>query len=557
MVERDLRSEILNTLLTSPHRNLAGLQSMHLTLMAQDPRFYVHLASWYADQGVVRDHKEMFVAMLCTSRNEVHREVGLALLRRLPPYEVARVVDFVKGRLLRRCRPLSRKAGYSRPVARPTLINASLFGRARSALKLFVRQDTGGHQIPSRGDEAGNRVHEEATEPTGLFKNVPRSMRTEIKRYLQQREAEDHVFDRTTLTARQALKRLYAGLHIRPSSRAQAVLFDNDPPRDSLSFIVKQIAKMESPAEQARAIVEHRIPYRVASSVLKLMSPMTLAALVEVMSPQEVINNIQSLKRRGAFSNPEFCALIDVKLASAKKDARVSAYKAKVALQASGARGKLASALDSVTEAKLKDAGSITRDTALLIDKSGSMQRSIEVGKQLGAMISSICEADLFAYAFDTVAYLIESASPHLFNWERAMADLHAGGSTSCGISLELMCHKGQKVEQIVIVTDENENHPPFFKDSYQAYEKMFGIRPAVIIVKIGQASDRLEKVCFELGVAPNLFEFRGDYYSLPNLIPMLTYPSLADMVMEILDYPLPKRDHDSTIYVDQVEVNC
>ena len=41
---------------------------------------------------------------------------------------------------------------------------------------------------------------------------------------------------------------------------------------------------------------------------------------------------------------------------------------------------------------------------------------------------------------------------------------------------------------------------------------------------------------------APQVFEFRGDYYALPNVIPMLTYPSMGDMVMEILDYPLPKR---------------
>jgi hypothetical protein len=42
--------------------------------------------------------------------------------------------------------------------------------------------------------------------------------------------------------------------------------------------------------------------------------------------------------------------------------------------------------------------------------------------------------------------------------------------------------------------------------------------------------------------VTPNVFEFRGDYYALPNVIPLLTYPSLMEMVMEVLDYPLPKR---------------
>ena len=64
------------------------------------------------------------------------------------------------------------------------------------------------------------------------------------------------------------MKRLYAGLHIRQSDRAQAILFDNDPPADSLPFKVKQIAKASTPAEQARAIAQYQIPYRVASPSL-------------------------------------------------------------------------------------------------------------------------------------------------------------------------------------------------------------------------------------------------------------------------------------------------
>src|SRR6516162_1771536 len=96
--EQDLRLNILNTLLTTPHRQLAQIWPVHADLVEQDPRFYVRLAAWYHDHGDVRDHKEMFVITLCLSTFEGHRDVALALLRQLPPYEVARVVDFVHGR---------------------------------------------------------------------------------------------------------------------------------------------------------------------------------------------------------------------------------------------------------------------------------------------------------------------------------------------------------------------------------------------------------------------------------------------------------------------------
>src|SRR6476469_11283400 len=96
--EQDVRLRLLNTLLTTPHRKLEEIWPVHQDMVTKDPRFYVRLAAWYADHGDVRDHKEMFVVTLVTSDFPGHREVGLAMLRDLPPYQVARVVDFVHGR---------------------------------------------------------------------------------------------------------------------------------------------------------------------------------------------------------------------------------------------------------------------------------------------------------------------------------------------------------------------------------------------------------------------------------------------------------------------------
>jgi hypothetical protein len=269
---------------------------------------------------------------------------------------------------------------------------------------------------------------------------------------------------------------------------------------------------------------------------------MVLAALVNAMSPQEVINNVASLKERGAMDNPDIKALIDAKLGAAKKDKRVSAYKAKVALEAADATGELAEQLEEITETQVKSKGSIKRPTALMIDKSGSMHQAIEVGRQLGAMISAICESDLFAYAFDTAAYPIKVKGTSLVDWEKALAGINANGGTSCGVALEWMRKKGERVEQIIMVTDEGENTAPLFKDAYTAYAEALKVRPDVVFVKVGGASAHLEKVCNDLGVTVRPFEFKGDYYALTNLIPLLTRPSMVDLLMEIMDYPLPER---------------
>jgi uncharacterized protein with von Willebrand factor type A (vWA) domain len=255
-----------------------------------------------------------------------------------------------------------------------------------------------------------------------------------------------------------------------------------------------------------------------------------------------LINNLSSLKRRGAFENQDLKKLIDAKLKAAQNAPRVSAYKAKVAAQAAEADEELADALDQVTASQVRQAGRIRRPTALLIDKSGSMTAAIEVGKRLGAMISAVSDAELVAYAFDTAAYRLQPKGTALADWEKALAGITAGGYTSCGVSLKQMARKKQRVEQIVMITDEGENTAPLFKEAYQKYAETAGIRPAVIFVKIGQASNKLEEVCAELGVAPNVAEFRGDYYALPNLIPLLAAPSLGELVMQILEYPLPRR---------------
>ena len=55
--EHDVRVQILNSFLTTPHRKLAELAPLHTSALERDPLFYGHLAPWYFEKGEVRDHK--------------------------------------------------------------------------------------------------------------------------------------------------------------------------------------------------------------------------------------------------------------------------------------------------------------------------------------------------------------------------------------------------------------------------------------------------------------------------------------------------------------------
>jgi hypothetical protein len=472
--ERDLRLDILNSLLTTPHRQLEQVAQVHEEMVQRDPIFYGHLAVWYQHQGDVRDHKEVFIGNLLTSSLTEHRDAGFVLLQEFPPYQVARIVDFMKQ-----------------------------------------QRD-----------------------------KLPRSARTAVRRYLKEREKNPMFFDRAALRARKAMKHLYASLHIKPSDRADAVLFKDKPPEDSLAFALKLLAHASSPLEQAQLIVEHKIPYTVAVGAIKQMTPTVLVALINSMSPQEVINNLKSLQTRGAMENAQVKALIDEKLQQAQGDVRVSALKARVATDAAELDTETAARLERVMDEQVKKRGKITKPTALMIDKSASMQSAIEVGKRIATLISGITEADLFVYAFDTMPYPVKASGSQMSDWERAFQHLQAGGATSIGCGLEAMRLRKQLVEQIILVTDEGENAAPYFAETYDAYKRDRQVEPSILIVKVGYADDTLERQLQQRQVQVDTFTFAGDYYSLPNLIPLLSRPSRLELLMEILETPLPVRDN-------------
>jgi hypothetical protein len=224
---------------------------------------------------------------------------------------------------------------------------------------------------------------------------LPRSARTAVQRYLKVRESNPALFDRAALRGRKAMKHLYASLHIKPNERANAILFRDQPPVGSLAEVLKQLAKAESAAEQARLIVEFKLPYAIAIGAIKQLTPTVLVALINSMTPQEVINNLKSLKARGAMDHPQVKALIDA---------------------------------------------------------------------------------------------------------------------------------------------------APYFGEVYKTYCQELAVMPNVVIVRVGGYCNWLESQLKGQQAPVETFTFVGDYYSLPNLVPLLTHPSRLDLLMEILDTPLPVR---------------
>ncbi len=484
--EQDFRLAVLNSLLRTPHRNVTPFVPLFSRLQEKDPLFFSRLASWYFDNGTVHDLKQLFIALLCISNfDETDREAGLAMLQKLPPFQVERVLRMLKG--------------------------------YRSGETYMV----------------------------GIAKSIPRSFRTAIEQYLRERESDERSFDSAVLHARKSMKALYATFRIKPGPYAQKILFDETPPDGSKAAVLKEIAKAEHPTDQARLIVENKIPYRIAVSLIKQMTPAVLVSIVNSMTPQEVINNLASLKRRGALDDPDLRKLIEGKLEAGKTDKRVSALKTREALKVAAVDGDLAKMVEDVGNQQIKAKGRIKRSTALLVDKSGSMTQAIEVGKLIASMVAPICEAGLYVYAFDSMSYDIKAKGNTLADWERAFKGIAAAGNTSCGVCIEVMRKRKEKVDQIVIVTDQGDNAQPLMHDAIKKYaeDPNIGAMPSVIIVHIGNPSNFVEKNLTAVGCEVDVYSFSGDYYSLPALVPMLARGTKLDLLMEIMARELPVRE--------------
>ena len=475
--ERDVRLEVLNSFLTTPHRKLSELAPLHSAALERDPLFYSRLALWYFDTGEVRDHKVLFVAHLLTSEYPEFRDAGWVLLQGMAPHEVARVLDHAK----------------------------CVIGRA------------------------------------------PRVLKSAIAHYLRVREQHPKQFDGASVRARRHLKHLYSSLRIRPDSRAQAILFDESPPADSLPGALRRLAASESAEEQARLLLAHPIPYPVAVGVLRQLTPAVLVALIASMTPQELINNLGSLRRRGAFANPDVKALIEEKIQAAPADRRVSTLKAKRAIASAVVDAETERLLTAATDQRVAAMAVITRPTALFVDKSGSMTEAIEVAKQLAALISAVMAAEFRVYAFDTAAFELRAETapdrrPALSDWERTFRFVKANGGTSIGAPLAKLCKDRVYVEQLILVTDEGENTPPLFRDALTSYRAELGVMPSVVIVDVGAVAHGFSQDLIRHGVNVTRYEFKGDYYSLPNILPLLAMPSHSDLVDLIMERELPRR---------------
>ena len=500
------RSQLIVELTRSPYGDLESYLPVGLRYAEQDPDFFAHLVSWNHAKGSVRDAKVALPVIALDVAERLTDDV--AAWRVLTDNALAHLADL-------RPRQLVQALAFTREAK--TMVN-------RRLLRRFVT------------------------------------------RYLRDLETDWRTWERTALQHREALRTLYAQWHIAPGgtkgSRYDETLLRSAAVTGKFAA-VRTLAHLPA-NEIADVMRRHQIPFLIARGALgaRAKEPYIALALLQAMSPVEVVNNTRALERLGVRLVPELRAAFEQALERAgtskkTKHSTLKATRAAEALEASG-ETQLAGKLRALQERQLDNAAGIEGNWLVLGDKSSSMSTAIELARQVSGILARMVKGTVHVVFFDTAPRAFDVTGKTYEDIKAVTALVRANGCTSIGCGLQWCVENKVEVDGLAVVSDGGQNTMPSLPMALAAYDKLFGRLPTVYFFKTPGDPDRLTAECGAAGVDVQVFDLRTggahgavDYYSLPTLVETLRANrySLVDEVyaapLRTLDEVLPHtRDH-------------
>jgi hypothetical protein len=568
-----VHEEIFRSLLRTPHHGKAIDETiaLHKAQFDRDPHLYGKLAVYAVAEGncAVRDIQDVFVATLFASPYEEHRSAAWVMLQDMPPYRVARILDYVTGYYEIVHKRSNDKWELPKNGENGVVVKPAHFSEKHPDLTKR------GKLIPEKTIKLGKALRAkmktreqqitvktyQVYHPGFGHKSINRYLRSAIKHYLSWREREENrsLMEGALVRARKFMRRLYAKSRTLPmgdeKSWVNRYLFHEEVPTGSRMSAIQQILGCTDPAQQAKIAIDNNIPLPTLCSLVDNVTPSLLVAMVYVMSPQEVLANQNLLRRHGAFNNPELKAMIHEKLAKIMKGkkGKVDALKGQAAAATEGLDEDTKALLVKVTDTELKKYDQIVADTLILVDISGSMQAAIEIARGLAPVICQAAENpdNVWVYTFNAMGVerkVGKNEDPRNKSaWDKVFAMVRADGGTNAGGGLLAFARHRKTVEQIILITDEGENGTPCFADALKQYTAATPCEPKIVIIRCpGDRSTwgQIERSLKSKGVTPDIVTVeKMDTISWPNILQLLTGKGMKDLVQDILDLELPDRD--------------
>lgn len=371
-------------------------------------------------------------------------------------------------------------------------------------------------------------------------RKVARLLKSAMRDYIGALEQDVQRFDSVALLNRTNLRWAYKRFHIKPSDRAQAILFDNNPPTDSKFAAIKQIVAEPDIAKKAALIVEAKIPYRIASTLIPKMDATAGIALVAAMSPTEALNSRKWVESSGLLTMPEVKQLYLSKIAKATKSVASADHRA----SAQGVDEEVEAAVQSAKQTATEQEQRIASNLLLLVDISGSMTPAIDIAVKFGARIAPLCDGDLMVIAHNTEGRIVDVPADQrdqLGAWEQAFKGIRAGGGTAHQRGLTKALEAGFVPQSIVLVTDGGERQLNFTQN-LENFAANTGFEPHVVMIRVDGDPNYLGERLSQSSIRYDELYFDGDYYLFDQVGAILGGPAAKSLVQRVLDTELPRR---------------
>ena len=210
--EQDIRLEILNTLLTTPHRELGKIWPVHREMVEAGP------AVLRPPGGLVQRPRRR-----ARPQGDVHRQPRASATS--PATATSAWPCCAACRRTRSCASSISSTAARRREKVP--IAAKTKRREKAAKALGTAKAEQPAADAARDAVPAEPQFETKVEEFGLFRNVPRSVKTEVARYLREREADPDWFDSTRARRPQG-----AQAAVRPAARRAGRAGPEDPVRE-------------------------------------------------------------------------------------------------------------------------------------------------------------------------------------------------------------------------------------------------------------------------------------------------------------------------------------
>lgn len=479
------RKLVFDNLLKVPHRDYSTVVPAFNQALTEDPDFVSKAMVYLFQTSAIRDQVDAAVITLLQSHPDLGlREAGQALMG----------LDFYKTRNTQHLKAL--------PPYRLLRIWGYMSGHLGYQTKAMAQ----------------------------------RRMRTIMNDYLDFMELNEERFDRVILLNRKAIRELYLWLGRWPTPRYEFLVSNKAEPQ-GIFQMVKEINRQDNSMEKARLVMEFKLPYTVAASLLPKKDASAHIALIDTMSPQEAANSIGWVEGSGVL---EIAEVKDAFLRKIKQAKDVTSMRHR---QSSKAKSEaVAEAVKEARDATIKEARKITKRTLLNVDRSGSMHQAIEVAKEFAAFLGSRLESEdlLYIVAFNDVATRIKPKSLSLSDVEKATQLITANGATCCGIGVQVAIATGFIPEQIVTITDGDENRNPRYAQVARSLEEVNHV-----VIGLGDYHSSFHQELERMGLNVDFFPYtssgRNDYYLFEQIASILSGQGKKTLVQAIMDIELPQ----------------